>query len=148
MRVCSRVCLRGCFMLSSSNEREKRWFRVHLRFYIQTTPRSPPSLAVQTFYEEGCAGLGCNIAGHTDCRQCIFDSTAHTEVGTRFLPFFPARTNVSSESHPNACQQKHKQAATEKNNRHLIVSTSSTVNWLTCVNRGRPRPQARKKSVS
>ncbi|CAN0464746.1 unnamed protein product, partial [Ascophyllum nodosum] len=29
------------------------------------------------YYEEGCGGLGCNIFGENDCRQCIFDRTAY-----------------------------------------------------------------------
>lgn len=37
----------------------------------------------QTYYESGCQGVGCDIAGHDDCRQCVFDSEAYATVSRR-----------------------------------------------------------------
>lgn len=39
----------------------------------------------QTYYESGCEGLGCNIAGNLDCRQCVFDTAAYTVVSPSWL---------------------------------------------------------------
>ena len=42
--------------------------------------------ANQYYYEEGCEGLGCNIFGENDCRQCLFDRTAYANVSEGCLP--------------------------------------------------------------
>ncbi|CBN74084.1 hypothetical protein Esi_0012_0167 [Ectocarpus siliculosus] len=36
---------------------------------------------IGTYYESGCQGVGCDIAGHVDCRQCVFDSEAYATSG-------------------------------------------------------------------
>ncbi|CAM9276523.1 unnamed protein product [Ectocarpus sp. 12 AP-2014] len=36
---------------------------------------------IGTYYESGCQGVGCDIAGHDDCRQCVFDSEAYATSG-------------------------------------------------------------------
>ncbi|CAM9211056.1 unnamed protein product [Choristocarpus tenellus] len=34
---------------------------------------------IGVYYEEDCSGLGCNILGKEDCRQCVFDWDAYNE---------------------------------------------------------------------
>lgn len=46
---------------------------------------------LQTFYQSDCAGVGCSIAGFSDCRQCIFDNARYAAVSF-FLPFFVFET--------------------------------------------------------
>lgn len=77
-----------------------------------------PSLAIQTFHEEGCEGLGCNIAGNADCRQCVFDNTAYAAVSR---PFY-----VISSACANSCQQKASSSIPNKKNEDLLPRSRST----------------------
>ncbi|CAN0311324.1 unnamed protein product, partial [Pylaiella littoralis] len=38
---------------------------------------------IGTFYERNCEGVGCSIAGFSDCRQCIFDNASYEASGAK-----------------------------------------------------------------
>lgn len=86
--ACRCVRLRRSFRAAVLIEKETV-FRVNS---LHTIPFFSSPLAVKAFYEEGCEGVGCNIAGNFDCRRCIFDNAAYETVSRdRLFPPAPAR---------------------------------------------------------
>ncbi|CAN0444024.1 unnamed protein product [Ectocarpus sp. 12 AP-2014] len=68
---------------------------------------SPTDLAngIGTYYEANCEGLGCDIAGNVDCRQCIFDETAYAASGaTDALVECPCCVPVTYQLRPESSE--------------------------------------------